>query len=130
MDDIVIAYISPDMESKMRERILEVLRMRMIQTTDDIKKATVVIHSTQQMPGPGMTLAELAEKIVEQTRTEIFKLKEQFCPPIIPIVENEPYAPCKKQKNKHTKFIQNYVNQYKQTKQRYQTRFLTRTKHK
>lgn len=130
MDDIVIAYISPDMESQLRERTLEVLRMRMIQTTDDINKATVVIHSAQQMPGPGMTLAELAEKLVEQTRTEVFELKEQLCPPIIPIVENEPYAPCEKQKNKHTKFIQNYTKQYNQTKQRQQTRFFQRTKHK
>ena len=128
MNDIIIAYISPDIESQMREKITEVLRMRMIQTTDDIKHATVVIHSAQQMPGPGMTLDELAEKIVEQTRTEIFQLKEQLCPPVIPIVENEPYVPCEKQKNKHTKFIQNYTKQYNQTKQKQQTRFLTRTK--
>ena len=125
MNDIIIAYISPDIESQMREKITEVLRMRMIQTTDDIEHATVVIHSAQQMPGPGVTLAELAEKIVEQTRTEIFELKEQLDKSLIPPVVNEQPVLTKKQ---HTKNIQNYVKQYKQTKQRYQTRFFNRTK--
>lgn len=128
--EIIIAYISPDIESQMREKIAEVLRKRMIQTTDDIKKATVVIHTTQQVPGPGITLAEIAEKLVEQTKTELFQLKEQLELGFIPPVVNEQPILYTKPKNKHNPFVQNYVKQYKQIKQKQQARFLTRTKHK
>ncbi len=127
--EIIIAYISPDIESQMREKIAEVLRKRMIQTTDDIKKATVVIHTTQQVPSPGITLAEIAEKLVEQTKTELFQLKEQLLGFIPPVVNEQPVL-YTKQKNKHNPFVQNYVKQYKQIKQKQQARFLTRTKHK
>ena len=117
MDDIVIAYISPDIESQMRERILEVLRMRMIQTTTNKEQATVFITTPNQIPGPGLPLSELAEKTVQQTVQEIVELKDLMYEDI----------PHKTQKPKHTKPVY-ALKQYKQTKQRQKRMFFNRTK--
>ena len=119
MNDIIIAYISPDIESQMREKIAERLRIRQIRTTTDVNKATLVISCLQQIQEPSLTLSELAESLIQQTAQEIVELKDLMYQDISH----------KTQKIKHQKHV--YVlKQYKQIQQRQKRIFFNRTKYK
>lgn len=103
MNDIIIVYIPADMESQILERGTEVLRIHII---------------------PGVTLAELAETLVNQTIEKTDELIKEFTMP--PHIEIAP-----KKNTKHKQFLLrqsikrfNIINQYRK-----QTLF-NRTKHK
>lgn len=127
MNNTIIAFISPEIELELRNEIAEILRIHRISLTDNVNKATVVIHTTEQIFDSGMTPTKLIEKIAQQPKTHVFELPKNFDDSIPPVIEKQPVFPAKK---RNTKFIQNHTNRYKRTKQRKQTRFLTRTKHK
>ena len=122
MDDIVI--ISPDIEPELREKIAEILRIRQIQTTDDMNQATVVILSPNQIPGPGIPLAITTEEIIKQYEHKIFELKQKNFNGIFDVP-----LPTPKNK-KHKKSVHPYVQKYNKFQQRQRAKFLTRTKHK
>jgi len=130
--EIIIAYISPEIESQQRERIAETLRMRMIQTTDNIHCATVIIE-----PRKNMTIADIAKKLVELTVQEVNELatimkteEEMMSNLTIPIIE-QPLELIEPKKNKHSKFIrQQNLKKFTTIKQMQKRAMFNRTKHK
>ena len=128
--EIIIAYISPDIESQQRERIVEMLRMRMIQTTDDIHCASVIIE-----PRKNMTIADIAEKLVERTVQEVNELatimKEEMMSNLpIPIIEQQ-FELIESKAYKQTKFIHPHnLKKFNAIKQIQKQTLFNRTKHK
>ena len=119
MDNIVV-FVSPDFEATVFQKIADSFRIQQIKTTNDIQKATIVIkpHDQQQ----NLTIAILAEKILEDTEHELDKIKEQFY--------KNPTG-LKTQKNQSTKFILNpTIQQLNKIKQIHKQKIFNRTKHK
>lgn len=74
----IIAFISPTLDTALRQKIAELLRIRHIKTTDARENATLVICKISDVPGYAMTLAEMAEIIVNDAAYEIQKLQNQI----------------------------------------------------
>ena len=116
----IIVYLPPDMESELRAKIAERLRIRNIPVTNILQDATIVIVSPDQIPSPGLSLEEIAEAMIEKTRREIFILREHYDFPDIPQIFNE------SKKNKNKRFINN--KNFKQFNQmKHKQIFLNRT---
>jgi hypothetical protein len=107
-----IAYVGPGFSKDESQKIAEMLRIRQIETTNAIEKATLVICAPKDVPGFGMTLEKFAETIIEKYYQEIMNLKAQSRILDIQI----PDIP-KPTQNKYTHFaMQHAIKQYNQTK--------------
>lgn len=127
--EIIIAYISPEIESQQRERIAEMLRMRMIQTTDNIHCATVIIE-----PRKNVTVADIAEILIEQTQQDLDEMTKQIIAQHMHDLEQDAAAvgqQVEPKKNKHSKFIQpRNLTKFNNIKQMQKRAMFNRTRNK
>jgi len=126
--EIIIAYISPDIESQQHERIAEMLRMRMIQTTDNVHCATVIIE-----PKKNVTVADIVEILVEQSRQDLDKMTEQIIAQHMHDLEQHAVVVERQvePKNKHSKFIQpRNLTKFNNIKQMQKRAIFNRTRNK
>lgn len=127
--EIIIAYISPEIESQQRERIAETLRMRMIQTTDNIHCATVIIE-----PKKNVTIANIAEILIEQTQQDLDEMTKQIIAQHMHDLGQHAAAveqQVEPKKNKHSKFIQpRNLTKFNNIKQMQKRAIFNRTRNK
>lgn len=141
MADIVV-FISPKFTNSDKEKIAESMRIHKIKTTNDLHCATVILEPTLQKTTPhcvsmvmesapqNLTLTEIAEKIISETQTQLFQLKENIFSATSPSVIDMPITLPQKSHHKKThtydtsKTRFNYINTI-----RNKTVF-NRTKHK
>ena len=140
MADIVV-FISPKFTNSDKEKIAESMRIHEIKTTDDRRNATVVLEpvlydkqSEHQSiviatdpKKPTATLADIAEKIVDETRGQIFKLKEDLMANIPEVI----YAPMPNKSHHHKNtYPKQSLSRFKSVNNIRNNKFFTRTKHK
>jgi len=89
MADIVV-FISPDFTDADKEKIAESMRTHKIETTTDPNVATAILEPSLKKTTPktvgmvlenapkNLTLADIAQIVVDQTRGEIFELKQHM----------------------------------------------------
>lgn len=89
MADIVV-FISPDFTDADKEKIAESMRIHEIETTTDPNVATAILEPSLKKTTPktigmvlenapqNLTLADIAQIVVDQTRGEIFELKQHM----------------------------------------------------
>jgi len=120
MSDIIVCLVGiPD--AALHEKIAEMLRMHQIQTTNDIKKATAIVHIPNE--APEMTIEEMAQKLIEQTQPKIYELIDRIkIPEIITMPETRT--------NTRKKSYIQINKKYKQIKQTYKQKIFNRTRHK
>jgi len=118
MSDIVV-FISPKFTDADKEKIAESMRTHKIKTTTDPNVATAILEPSLKKTTPktigmvlenapqNLTVADIAQIVVEQTRGEIFELKqhmeqmEYIKNMIIPEVLPTPPVPSKKSHHKN-----------------------------
>lgn len=113
-----IAFISPNIDKTMRQKIAELLRIRQIKTTDDIQDATLIIADVGQ-PVERMGIADFAEKIIAKYLQKVSILNREI------LLLNK-----KLEKNKPEFNMRHPLKQFNQTKQTYRQRFFNRTRYK
>lgn len=89
MSDIIV-FISPDFTDADKEKIAESMRIHEIETTTDPNVATAILEPSLKKTTPkticmvlenapkNLTLADIAQTLVNQTRSEIFELKQHM----------------------------------------------------
>ncbi len=144
MSDIIV-FISPKFKDCDLQKIAESMRIHKITTTDDIRNATVVLepvlYDTQSEPKntsiiiatepnkPTATLADIAEKIVDETRGQIFKLKENLMSDIPEVIAASMVLPKKSHHRKNMYPKQSLYN-FKSINNIRNNRIFNRTNHK
>ena len=142
MSDIVV-FISPKFTVDDKQKIAELMRMREIKTTDDRRNATVVLEpvlydkqSEHQSiviatdpKKPTATLADIAEKIVDETRGQIFKLKENLMSDIPEVIAASMVLPKKSHHRKNT-YPKQSLSNFKSINNIRNNRIFNRTNHK
>lgn len=140
MYDIVV-FISPKFTVDDKQKIAELMRMREIKTTDDRRNATVVLEPVlydKQSEHQSIviatdpkkttaTLADIAEKLVDETRGQIFKLKEDLMANIPEVI----YAPMPNKSHHHKNtYPKQSLSRFKTVNNIRNNKFFTRTRHK
>ena len=86
----IVVYISPNFTDADKEKIAESMRTHEIETTTDPNIATAILEPSLKKTTPktigmvlenapqNLTLADIAQIVVEQTRGEIFELKQHM----------------------------------------------------
>lgn len=115
----ILAFISPDADQKMREKLALLMYMRGIVVTDDIKRATIVV-----MPSDAPKPKETLRKEIEQ-KEYIFRRLEHISDILPDIVISKPKA--KKNKQKKTFTHNNVFGKYNCAKTAYLQKFFNRT---
>lgn len=106
----VIVYVGPGFSPDESKRIMDMLRMRSIMVTTDKSCATVIFEPAQD---------------VDALLKEVIPMEKEFIiPPHVEVVIPNPEPKPKKKTFTHN----NITKQYKNTKQNYRQRFLTRTR--
>jgi len=108
----ILAFISPDADREMRERLILLLYMRGIATTNDMKHATIIV-----MPGDAPKL----RKEIEPTMHTFTRLEHVDIQEIVIQTNN----PTKKQKKSHAHSVA--FKKYNCAKATYSQRFFNRT---
>ena len=136
MSDIVV-FISKNFTDADKEKIAESMRIHKIETTTDKHIATVILEpnlkKTTQKTIPmaldsapkNLTLADIAQIVIDETHGEIFKLKESFIPCIsVPTITH---------KKSHHKKLRTYdatQKQFRTTKNIRKVKIFNNLRHK
>lgn len=140
MSDIIV-FISPKFTDADKEKIAESMRIHEIETTNDRRNATVVLEPVlydKQSEHQSIviatdpkktttTLADIAEKLVDETRGRVFKLREDLMANIPEVI----YAPTPNKSHHHKNtYPKQSLSRFKSVNNIRNNKFFTRTKHK
>lgn len=111
----IVAFIAPSVDDSVRQKLAELLRIRQIATTDNVQNATLIIADVEQ-PVEHMSIADFAERLVDNKIQEILKMKREIL-----LFNQQP------QKIKPDLNIRPPLKQFIQTKQIHKQRVFNRT---
>ncbi|MBP5485483.1 MAG: hypothetical protein J6Y07_02135 [Alphaproteobacteria bacterium] len=113
----VVVFIAPTVDATTRQKLAGSFRIRGFDTTDNIKKATLIITDVGQ-PVKRMDIADFAEKLVSEYAQKIVETNK------ILLLNQKP------KKTKSELNMRHPLKQFNQTKQTYKQRIFNRTNHK
>ena len=111
----VIVFIAPTIDTAMRQKLAESLRIRGIATTDKKQNATLIIADVER-PVKRMGIADVAEKLIDEYAQKFVILKHEF------LLLNQ-----KPKKTKSELNLRHPLKQFNQTKKICRQRFFNRT---
>ncbi|MBR6838805.1 MAG: hypothetical protein IKM94_04545 [Alphaproteobacteria bacterium] len=138
MSDIIV-FISPKFTDADKEKIAESMRIHKIKTTTDPNIATAILEPSLKKTTPktigmvlenapqNLTLADIAQIVIDQPQGQIFKLREDLMANI-PEVIYDP-TPNKSHHHKNT-YPKQSLSRFKSVNNIRNNKFFTRTKHK
>ena len=143
MSDIVV-FISQKFTDSDREKIAELMRIREIKTTNDRRNATVVLEPVvydrqsedlsiviaTEPNKPTTTLADIADMLVDETRGQIFKLKEDLIMANIPEIIYQSMTLPKKSYHRKKAYQKQSLSKFNSINNMRNNKFFTRTTHK